>query len=243
MVRKNKGFTLIELLVVIAIIAILAAILFPVFAKAREAARSTTCLSNLKQLGLAFQMYIQEHDMFFPQSYLPPWWAVGDEGGEGYSGHGISVDGSVESAAEWLAVAKISSIRVQIDPYVKSSGIWKCPSDSSCKPDMQTAGYRWTSYHYRYYISHLLHWTGNTPSESSFTYPSRVFIFSEMTPFHDFRSTYSPDIKANLAFIDGHAKTHSVGNAYYNGDYHWPRSHGPGAVWPTYVPEAYDIDE
>lgn len=63
MVRRNhKGFTLIELLVVIAIIAILAAILFPVFAKAREKARQASCLSNLKQIGLAFQQYAQDYD-------------------------------------------------------------------------------------------------------------------------------------------------------------------------------------
>ena len=65
---KRKGFTLIELLVVIAIIAILAAILFPVFQKVRENARRTTCLSNEKQLGLAFIQYNQDYDELFPGS-------------------------------------------------------------------------------------------------------------------------------------------------------------------------------
>src|SRR3954447_14532228 len=59
---KRRGFTLIELLVVIAIIAILAAILFPVFARARDAARKTTCTSNIKQLGTAILMYAQDYD-------------------------------------------------------------------------------------------------------------------------------------------------------------------------------------
>jgi prepilin-type N-terminal cleavage/methylation domain-containing protein len=64
--RNRKGFTLIELLVVIAIIAILAAILFPVFAKAREKARQATCQSNLNQIGLGFVQYIQDYDEHFP---------------------------------------------------------------------------------------------------------------------------------------------------------------------------------
>ena len=70
---RKSGFTLIELLVVIAIIAILAAILFPVFAQARSKARQTTCVSNLKQVGLAIVMYTQDYDEMFPLgAYNPP---------------------------------------------------------------------------------------------------------------------------------------------------------------------------
>ncbi len=67
--KKKQGFTLIELLVVIAIIAILAAILFPVFAQAREKARQTTCASNEKQMGLAILQYQQDYDEMFPMMH------------------------------------------------------------------------------------------------------------------------------------------------------------------------------
>src|SRR5438093_692793 len=70
---RRSGFTLIELLVVVAVIAILAALLFPVFAQAREAARLTTCLSNLHQIALAHRMYVQDHD-----DVLPFWYSAGE---------------------------------------------------------------------------------------------------------------------------------------------------------------------
>ncbi len=75
--RHHLGFTLIELLVVIAIIAILAAILFPVFAKAREKARQITCVSNEKQIGLAVLQYVQDNDETYPAGDNGPYWNTG----------------------------------------------------------------------------------------------------------------------------------------------------------------------
>src|SRR5471032_2965994 len=83
--RRSRGFTLIELLVVIAIIAILAAILFPVFARARENARRTACQSNLKQIGLAFMQYVQDYDELQPSGNSYDNSAVGIPGG-GWAG-------------------------------------------------------------------------------------------------------------------------------------------------------------
>jgi len=108
--RLREGFTLIELLVVIAIIAILAAILFPVFAQAREAARKASCQSNLKQLGNAIALYSADYD-----GYL-----VGG-GGDCYgSPAGCASMGNPLPGQQWQWV---------IQPYVKNWQLYKCPSD------------------------------------------------------------------------------------------------------------------
>jgi prepilin-type N-terminal cleavage/methylation domain-containing protein/prepilin-type processing-associated H-X9-DG protein len=110
--HKASGFTLIELLVVIAIIAILAAILFPVFAQAREAARKTACLSNTKQLGLGIMMYVQDYDEVYPMnSWDVP--AIGVADNDLHSGNYLS-------SVTWIW---------QIMPYIKNRQILVCPSD------------------------------------------------------------------------------------------------------------------
>lgn len=108
MPRKSlapRGFTLIELLVVIAIIAILAAILFPVFSKARENARKATCLSHAKQIGLALMMYVQDYDERYPGRWTG--W----------------VDPPITPRRAYIGW------RTLIYPYVKSADVFRCPSN------------------------------------------------------------------------------------------------------------------
>ncbi|MHB1459317.1 MAG: type II secretion system protein, partial [Armatimonadota bacterium] len=141
---KNKGFTLIELLVVIAIIAILAAILFPVFAKAREAARQTSCLSNIKQIGLGLQMYMGENEQSLPGLWREAADGNGDAAGEIMASHG----GIAAGQENYM---KQASIQAFLDSYIKSATLWKCPSDTSADPKY-IAGKRNSSYHYRHYF-------------------------------------------------------------------------------------------
>jgi len=102
--KQKRGFTLIELLVVIAIIAILAAILFPVFSRAREQARKTACLSNMKQIGQAMMMYLQDWDETFPfftSCFVP-------------GGAGTATD----------------MPQGKLHPYIKNAAVWDCPSEA-----------------------------------------------------------------------------------------------------------------
>jgi prepilin-type N-terminal cleavage/methylation domain-containing protein len=113
--RSNRhAFTLIELLVVIAIIAILAAILFPVFAQAREKARAASCLSNCKQIGLATMQYIQDYDETFMAQGINA--ATGTNDGYPLVGSG-------------LAGANPFNYKDEVLPYSKNEQIWLCPTN------------------------------------------------------------------------------------------------------------------
>ena len=135
---RFSAFTLIELLVVIAIIAILAAILFPVFARARENARRSSCLSNMKQIGLGVFQYIQDYDENYPLAVT----------GAGYnSGNDIGWSDSIQ-------------------PYLKSVQIYQCPSEpnpGSSNPNTRaSSGASYTDYYYNCALS----WNGGTGTAS-----------------------------------------------------------------------------
>ena len=117
---NGRAFTLIELLVVIAIISILAAILFPVFAKVREKARQTSCASNERQIGLAMLQYIQDNDETLFQSY-----------------YGLSTAASDATNYKWMDA---------VYPYVKSEAVFTCPSDTDSPPYKYRSGTSYGSY-------------------------------------------------------------------------------------------------
>ena len=150
--NAQRAFTLIELLVVIAIIAILAAILFPVFAQAREKARATSCLSNSKQWGTAFMMYSQDYDETYPlaQGYYP--------------GFGSLYAYAHDVPPDWDASGPIYTSTMQqfwansVQPYIKNQGVFTCPSSREYR--MEGWGYDapkkpWANVSYTY--NGLLH--------------------------------------------------------------------------------------
>lgn len=156
--RNGRGFTLIELLVVIAIIAILASILFPVFARARENARRSSCQSNMKQIGLAFMQYSQDFDERMPVGTVLD---NACEAGFPYGSRGFG----------WAG---------QLYPYAKSSQVFKCPSD----PTRDSANGIAMSYAYNEDIPSTCYIDNTNPrgvygAISKFNAPARTVLLTE----------------------------------------------------------------
>ncbi len=162
----QRGFTLIELLVVIAIISILAAILFPVFGRARENARRTSCLSNQKQIGLAAQQYAQDYD-----NGLPAW---SEYYGMSAPGAESPYRGDSSSTGLWQS---------KLQPYIKSgspeaannTGVWQCPSlGSQGEPQTNASGGVHFSYGYSHHMFYFNPGAAANVGTSYYFYPSLV---------------------------------------------------------------------
>jgi prepilin-type N-terminal cleavage/methylation domain-containing protein/prepilin-type processing-associated H-X9-DG protein len=222
--RRRRAFTLIELLVVIAIIAILAAILFPVFAQAREQARAITCLSNMKQIGTALRMYSQDY------GETMPWTSNWNSGCVSYLGYPPKYDKTGDLAG--------SQIEVLLNPYIKSARLWICPSwdearialfmPAVCPGSKVTAAQVHSSYYW-------VHWTypgdgpqgsgikvagpagpgtlgGNLPiagrSEAAVVAPSLAPVFWDWADYNSPPQNMFPPHPSgiNACYLDGHAK-------------------------------------
>lgn len=200
---RRRAFTLIELLVVIAIIAILAAILFPVFAKAREKARCSSCASNMKQLGVAFQQYTQDYDETLPGT--APFDAGTNAGFAPYNSiypHWLQplASGSWGANISWVTGGAIY-------PYVKNSALYACPSDSNAKTKFFTYTMnsnlnmgKTLAQITKPAETYLLVEEGATINDGHFAAPASGSGTFGDTP------TYVHNGAANFLFMDGHVK-------------------------------------
>ena len=210
MKSDRSGFTLIELLVVIAIIALLAAILFPVFGRARENARRSSCMSNMKQLGLGMMQYTQDYDEHMPIGTQPLY--TDYRCGIGWGG--------------------------QLFPYIKSAQVYRCPSDLTAEPtapavvvsygannqnmeeDLPGAGI------YELHNSHLAQM--NAPAKTVMFFEGSGSTANVSSPLEAGAATYSCVGRgdANIWCVGGSS---SVGPLKYSTGYFGGRSYGSAA--------------
>jgi len=185
----RKGFTLIELLVVIAIIAILAAILFPVFAQAREKARQISCASNEKQLGLAFMQYVQDNDELFP-------------GGNLGTGGTPSANGAQTTTANTGVNQNGVGWSSQIYTYTKSAGLYKCADDST---GVSTANNEGVGVPVSYFMnSNIALPGGSGVSNAQLQAPSSTVVLGECTGVkNDVTQSGTPNRYTSDAVGDG----------------------------------------
>lgn len=210
--RKPSGFTLVEILVVIGIIALLAAILFPVFSSVKEKARQSTCLSNLRQAGIAISMYAQDSDDHYP----------------------AGVDGPQHYVYLWhpdddtlIQIKQLPLLRDVLYPYSKSNGIWQCPSDTTTEritvtdtegqglinlPASSAYDLFGTSYGYRLSLAFAqtpYPATGHTlRTPSTAVSSSEVGIMADMSSnWHSGSKENLDSLRQNILYADNHAKS------------------------------------
>jgi prepilin-type N-terminal cleavage/methylation domain-containing protein len=197
--RRHHGFTLIELLIVITILAILFAILFPVFLTAKMTAVRTVCLSNLKQLGAAVQIYTQDYDDYFP-------FCAGTEQ-RGSWRHPQFPDGTAATCFRFVMM-----------PYIKSAPVFECPADSGTPGfgfSTETPLYRLIGTSYLWNVMRrentLISWVNGMPVGAVDNPAETQILWDYGYNWHFERTTeaiwrVTPNWQQNTLFADGHAK-------------------------------------
>jgi prepilin-type N-terminal cleavage/methylation domain-containing protein len=224
---QEKGFTLIELLVVIAIIAILAAILFPVFLRVREKGRQSVCKSNMKQLAAALQLYLSDWNQCYPDqssvgiAYTGDYYTneLGVSWITGYAHRYMYVDPSTKDKSP-------AGIGLVLAKYLKNMGVFKCPSEWKKKPndpsnlDFGLTYDERTTYYYRHALCYFANRNERPVSASDTRYVTKIAVFYEEA-WHNgaawpytWDSTYWPKVpspppfmRLNCVFMDCHIGT------------------------------------
>jgi prepilin-type N-terminal cleavage/methylation domain-containing protein len=183
---NTKAFTLVELLVVIVLIAILSAMLFPVFTRAREKARQSGCLSNLRQIGMAYMLYTSDYDGYFP-------YAVS---------FGAKLDTTGSSPDEYQKILEAPLITNVLQPYIKSKEIFHDPSENGTHNlyGKQIKPNYFTIYGSSYNFDYELGFKEHNESEIN---PSTHYISGDIESQWHFPDWYGFGL---VVFADGHVK-------------------------------------
>jgi prepilin-type N-terminal cleavage/methylation domain-containing protein/prepilin-type processing-associated H-X9-DG protein len=231
-VKNQPGFTLIEILVVIAIIALLSALLFPALSRAREGGRTKVCLSNMKQLGLAFQQYVQDNGRRYPGAGEYQKWGSGGHWVAGTNDTDAGSAGKLADLATFKWTGKTADVEDgAIFPYAKSAQIYICPSNADGRNKR---------------LSYSMNCAIAGMHDVRMSQPSEIIVLVDEDKANDgfwyaVNSANSTDALTrvhnnggNLLFADGHAK-------FYSYDvYPLDSEHGALKVDMTHVPRFYD---
>jgi prepilin-type N-terminal cleavage/methylation domain-containing protein len=239
--RVKRGFTLIELLVVIAIIAILAAILFPVLAKAKIQAQATACKSNMRQIAYALTMYADDHNGCFPDQTSTGLYKYGTlkySDSSGNTDRGAWINDFGRKRADRLGAP--AGLALALRKYVKSNNVWRCKSQYKFHDTSVYGPMMESSYSYKLALMWYAYCKGRPVKTSDAMFPTRTSMIYEEGWHGGYKNPYAsvsdddgPYKKFNAIFLDCHVgvvyvyekvgRSSGTGASNYDANWYWGR--------------------